>query len=469
MATNKKNKKRTRNLLLSLGGGFVLVIVLVAIFGNRDRAGETEVEVATAEIRTITQTVTASGRVQPEVQVRISPDVSGEIINLPVIEGQEVSRGQLLARIRPDFYSAQVEQSEAAVQQARSGSAQATADLALAETELERQKQLFESNVIAEGEYQQFKTRYEIAQATLDAADFSVASSEARLRQAEEDLRKTTLYSPMDGTVSQLNVELGERVVGTTQMAGTELMIIAPLEQMELEVEVNENDVVNVTLGDTADVEIDAFPDRIFKGVVTEIALSARLMPGASQDQVTNFPVKIRILDRHNVEDTEGVSQTTTLAGDMPAVIETFPSFRPGMSGTVDIYTNKVPEVVAVPIQAVTVRDFNQVRREQARLAAMRGSVEDSMGVQRKPSDNDSPNPRVEGEDLQRAVFLLGEGGFARIVTVETGIADDRFIEIRSGLEGGEQVIIGPYSAVSRELKVGTPVKQREGSGFDSR
>jgi len=442
----KKSKKRTRNLLLVFG---ILALVLVgvtallSVLGNRSSG--VSVEIADAEIRTVTQKVTASGRVQPEVEVIISPDVSGEIILLPVVEGQTVRQGQLLARIRPDFYAAQVEQAEASVQQARAGAAQAKADLTLSEQELARQKQLFEREVIAEDIYQQAQTRYEVALATRDAANFSVESSEARLRQAEEDLRKTTLYAPMDGTISQLNVELGERVVGTSQMAGTDIMTVARLEQMEIEVEVNENDVVNVSLGDTASIEIDAFPERVFTGVVTEIANSARLLSGTSQNQVTNFPVKVRILDPHNiVEDADDVVQSATLAGDMPVAVESYPSFRPGMSGTVDIYTHTVSQVVAVPIQAVTVRDFNEIRKDAGTPDSTQAAVQ-------------------WGEDLQKAVFLFGDEGSAEIVVVETGIADDRFIEVRSGLEGGERVIIGPYSAVSRELAPGTEVRERTG------
>ena len=457
MARRKKRKNRTRRLLLGLGGGLVLVVILAMVTGRlgRERSRGIAVEVASAEIRTITQTVTASGRVQPEVEVSITPDVSGEIIMLPVVEGQDVVQGQLLARIHPDFYSAQVEQVQATVQQARSGAARAQADLLLSEQELTRQRQLFERKVVAEDAFQQAQTRHDVALASLEAAQHSVASAEARLRQAKEDLRKTSLYAPMAGTISKLSVELGERVVGTSQMAGTELMIVARLEQMELEVEVNENDVVNVSLGDTASIEIDAYPEQTFMGLVTEIANSARLQAGASQEQVTNFPVKVRILDRHNV--SSAVSVVQSVSGDMPSV-ESHPSFRPGMSGTVDIFTETVPEVVAVPIQAVTVRDFNDVRRRQARLARKEGEAQpDSV----EDGEEASPPVLLREEDLQKAVFLLGDDEKAAIVPVETGIADDRFIEIRVGLEGGEQVVIGPYSAVSRELQVGVAVKRQ--------
>ncbi len=454
-----KRKKRTRRLLFIMGGVLVLLVTLAVVAGQiaGNSSNGISVEVAEVQIRTITQTVTASGRVQPEVEVSISPDVSGEIIALPVIEGQEVKQGQLLARIRPDFYAAQVEQAQATVQQARAGAAQAEADLMLSERELARQQQLFERKAVAEDVFQQAQTRRDVAKATLESAQYSVASAEARLRQSKEDLRKTSLYAPMAGTISKLNVELGERVVGTSQMAGTELMVVARLEQMELEVEVNENDVVNVSLGDTASIEIDAYPERTFTGVVTEIANSARLQPGASQEQVTNFPVKIRILDRHNVGGAFGSAQQTSVASEMPAAQEQYPSLRPGMSGTVDIFTETVPQVVAVPIQSVTVRDFEEIRREEARKARAQGKAPDSAST-----DEEEELPAfIRKEDLKKAVFLFGDDGKAKIVAVETGIADDRFIEIRSGLEGTEQVITGPYSAVSRELEPDIAVKRR--------
>ncbi|MFQ5570790.1 MAG: efflux RND transporter periplasmic adaptor subunit [Rhodothermales bacterium] len=457
-----KKKSTTRRILFILAGLVVVLLILAVVaasFMNRGGDGLT-VETATAEIRTITQVVTSSGKVQPEVEIVISPDVSGEIIQLPVKEGDQVRKGALLARIKPDFYSAQVEQAEANVLQSKAMQAQRQADLLNAEAELNRQKSLFEKNVSSESAYQQAKTQYDISKAALDAAKFSVQSTEARLREAREQLNKTVLYAPMDGTVSQLNVELGERVVGTTQMAGTQMMIIARLDQMELEVDINENDVVNVVLGDTASIEIDAYPERSFRGVVTEIANSARLLGAGTQEQVTNFPVKIRILDPHNAEARSAVAGTggVTLDQEVPLSKESYPSFRPGMSGTVDIYTKTVEEVVAVPIQTVTVRDFNQMREDLRRSQA--DSTETATDEEAAEEEEEDVPELLQEEDLRKVIFIMDESE-ARVVEVETGIADDRFIEVKSGLEGGEKVITGPYSAVSRTLRPGMDVKER--------
>ena len=464
MAKKAKKKGATRRLLfILLGAVVVLVILAVAAASFLGGGPESEtVETAQAEIRIITQVVTSSGRVQPEVEIVISPDVSGEIIRLPIIEGQQVRQGDLLARIKPDFYAAQVEQAEANVLQGRAVEAQRRADMLNAGQELDRQKSLFDRQVVAESVYQQAQTQYEIAKAAQDAAKFSVQSAEARLREVKEQLSKTSLYSPMDGTISQLNIELGERVVGTTQMAGTAMMTIARLDQMELEVDVNENDVVNVALSDTASIEIDAYPERTFRGIVTEIANSARVFGSGTQEQVTNFPVKIRILDPHNFEARLAAGKGMALEQESPSA-QDYPSFRPGMSGTVDIFTMTVTEVVAVPIQAVTVRDFNEpdiINRRNRR-----GDDPDTTEAASTPDEEEAQIPEsLREEDLRKVIFLM-EDDKARRVEVETGIADDRYIEVKSGLEGGERVIIGPYSAVSRVLRSDMDVKERSSKG----
>ncbi len=448
----KKKKSKTRRLLLILIS-LVILVVILGLVGSQflgDRSSGVTVETAKVEIRTVTQTVTASGRIQPEVEIAISPDVSGEIIQLPVIEGQQVEQGQLLARIKPDFYLAQVEAAEANVLQARAFQSQRRADLLNAKQRLERQHSLYEREVISESVFQEAETAHEISKAALEAADYSVQSSEAILRESKEQLSKTVLYSPMGGTVSKLDVELGERVVGTTQMAGTEMMVIARLDQMELEVEVNENDVVNVALADSATIEIDAYPDRIFKGVVTEIANSARLLAGSSQQQVTNFPVKIRILDPHNAEARRAAGRASALAEESPTSND-YPSFRPGMSGTVDVFTQTVDQVTAVPIQAVTVRDFNRVKAQR--------SEADTTSVEEEETET---QPMLRNEDLRKVIFMVDEESKARMIEVETGIADDRFMVIRSTLVGGEKVIIGPYSTVSRTLRPDATVKERQ-------
>ncbi|SHK32571.1 efflux RND transporter periplasmic adaptor subunit [Rhodothermus profundi] len=434
--------KATRRLLIMLA----VMLGLLVVIGVGGRAlglfkQETgiEVEVAKATRRTITQVVTASGRVQPEVEVTISPDVSGEIVELLVREGDRVERGQLLARIRPDFYEAQVQQAEAGVAQARATLKQREADLIRAEAEFKRQQALYEKQAISASDFEAARTQYEVAKAALEAARYAVESAEARLREAREQLAKTMIYAPMSGIVSKLDVELGERVVGTSQMAGTEMMRIARLDQMELEVEVNENDVVNVSVGDTATIHIDAYPERTFRGVVTEIANSARIANMGTQEQVTNFPVKVRILG--TVALPEAGPSVVARAEEVPAPAELLPPLRPGMSGTVDIYTKTVFNAVAVPIQAVTVRDFNRVRPEG----------------ETAPADTAS-NPLALQEDLRKVVFIV-EDGKARMVEVQTGISDDTHIEIVSGLQGGETVIIGPYRAVSQTLRPGMPVR----------
>ena len=459
MAKKKRKKNRTRRILVVLVGTIVLLAIVAAVFGqlnDPDRRAES-VEFAEVQIRTITRTVTASGRVQPEIEVVISPDVSGEIVELPVAEGQQVNRGDLLARIRPDYYEAQVEQARANLSQSHAMEAQRRADLLLQGQMLERQRQLFEAKVIAQNEYEQAKTNHEIAEAAYEAAEHSVHSAEARLREVQEQLSKTVLYAPMSGTVSQLNIEFGERVTGNELSAGTEIMKIARLDQMELEVEVSENDVVNVALGDTASIEVDAYPDRTFRGVVTEIANSARLQGSSFQEQVTNFPVKIRIMDAHNAEARVAAGRAEPI-GETPSMVD-YPSFRPGMSGTVDIFSTTVHDVTSVPIQSVTVRDFRIIRRDRARRA--RAAGDDSTAVQRSGNgDNGS-----DEEDLKRMVFVVSETMNVAATEVETGISDDRFIEIKSGLEAGQRVVDGPYSAVSRTLDDGQLVKERRRSG----
>ncbi len=449
----KKKGNPTRRLLFIIGGLLLVLILFLAVgravgwFGGGDDG--IEVETAQAEIRTITQVVTASGQVQPEVEVKISPDVSGEIIFMDIKEGDQVKNGQLLVRIKPDFYAAQLEQATAGVSQAQANMTRAKADMLQAELALNRQKALYENNAVSESDFQTAQTQYDVAKANHEAMKFQVESARARAREAREQVAKTTIYAPMSGTVSQLNVEVGERVVGTTQMTGTEILRIALLNQMELEAEVNENDVVNITLGDTAAIEIDAYPDQAFRGVVTEIANSARVTGMGTQDQVTNFPVKIRVLDPHNI--MAGGSDRVVKATEVN-VAESAPQFRPGMSGTVDVFTQSVNEAVAVPIQAVTVRDFNKVKPG--------GEDEGSEGDEANEETPAETAAMPEQEDLRRVVFVMVDGQ-AEMIEVETGISDDSHVHVTSGLSGEETVIIGPYRAVSRQLRPEAKVKER--------
>ncbi|NBB72580.1 MAG: efflux RND transporter periplasmic adaptor subunit [Bacteroidetes bacterium] len=444
-------KKSATRRILTITGIVAIVLVLLGVVGWQAGffgGGEEgiRVETADAEQRTITQVVTAFGRAQPEVEVTISPDVPGEIIELPIEEGDPVSEGQLLARIKPDAYEAQREQAEANLKQMRASLEQRRADMLQAERTYNRQQKLYEREVTSESGLEDARTQYEVAQANFKAAQYQVENAEARLEEADKQLNKTSIYAPMDGTISKLSVEAGERVVGTSQMQGTEMMRIARLDQMELEVDVNENDVVNVALSDTASIEIDAYPDQSFRGSVTEIANSARVEGQGTQEQVTNFPVKVRVLDAHNLTfrtSERGGGQVAAQQEEVPMPPRDTPVLRPGMSGTVDIFTQTVNNVVAVPIQAVTVRDFNQVRDGSA------------------AAQSDSSAAFGRREDLRKVVFVVA-ADTARMQEVTTGIADDTHIEVRSGLNGGEQVIIGPYRAVSQTLEPGAKVRIEE-------
>jgi len=447
-----KKKNATKRILIFVGILIILAVVLgvvvnaTGLVGSKEKA--TKVEFGDVEVRTITQMVTASGNIQPEIEVKISPDVSGEIVELPIVEGDNVKRGQLLARIKPDFYQAQVDQSEASVLQSKANEAQRRADLMNAELELNRQKSLYESGAISESAYQTASTRFETMKASYEASQYSVKIAEARLKEMKENLAKTIIYAPMDGTISILAVELGERVVGTSQMTGTEMMRVAKLNQMELEVDVNENDVVNVSLGDTAAVEVDAYPNRMFKGIVTEIANSARVQGQGTQNQITNFPVKIRILDPHNTIFDESGADDVFDNAELPVASADMPNFRPGMSGTVDVFTHTIPDATTVPIQAVTVRDFAQYDVDEE------GNVTEK---DKRSKDSGS----AEEEDLRRVVFLI-DGDRTRVVEVETGIADDSHIVILSGVSVSDQVVLGPYRAVSRTLKPDVLVEEQE-------
>ena len=439
-----------------------LVVVLVVAVGaaavfKGDRETGTAVDTAAAETRAITQTVVASGRVAPEVEVKLASDVSGEIVVLTVEEGDRVEQGQLLVQVQPDFYASQRDQSSAALQQAEADRARAQAERRRAETELERAEGLFAQGVVARAEVETARTAAAVAAANEQAAQFRIRSANATLRQSSQQLAKTSIYAPIAGTVSQLNVELGERVVGTAQMSGTEILRIAELDQMMLEVEINENDVVNVALGDTAKVGVDAYLERPLTGVVTKIANSARVTGAGSAEQVTNFPVEVKITSAHNLSgrartEPGGSTEASDMEEDRPVPPGGAPLLRPGMSGTVDIYTETVPGAVVVPIQAVTVRDFNQVKP--------------GLGEEEGDDEADAPPARQAAlpEDLRRVVFVLRDGK-AEMVEVETGISDDTHIEVRSGLAGGETVITGPFRLLRTDLKPGQAVRESTGMG----
>lgn len=371
------------------------------------------VETGYAHRRTVVESVTASGKIQPEVEVKMSPEVSGEIIEVNVVDGQQVNEGDVLVKINPDLYESAITRARAAVNSAKAGLAQSSVALDEAKKLWARNKVLFEKGAISEQEYDAAQRAISVAELQEESAKYQLQSAEANLDEAYKNLKRTTIIAPIDGTVTQLDVELGERVVGTATMTGTEMLRIADLNTMEVLVEVNENDIVKITKGDTALIEVDAFLGNSFRGVVSEIANSAKLALGASPDQVTNFEVKIRMINSSfaSLEPTYGQNP-----------------FRPGMTATVEIITNKVHDALVVPIQAVTVRSDT--------------------------SSNAVSYERVLSDDIDESfeVVFTPDGVKAGLLVVESGIQDDEFI-IVSGVEDSTAVITGPYSAVSRNLK----------------
>lgn len=407
-----KNNKILKILLPA-----VIVLIILAILGKKQgwfgKAYTVKVAVEKVERRSITETITANGKIQPEKEVKITPDVSGEIVELTVKEGDRVEKGQLLLRIRPDTYISQRDRSMASISSSRARQAQSEAQFIQAELAFNRSKQLFDEQTISKSEFEQAQASYSVAKAEVDAAKFAVVSAEAALKEANENLTKTSIYAPMSGTVSMLLVELGERVAGTNLMAGTEMLRVADLSRMEAQVEVNENDIVRVNLNDTALIEVDAYLDKKFKGIVTEIANSAKTT-GMSADQVTNFDVKILVLPESYKDLVD--------AGEKNP-------FRPGMSATVDIQTESKENILAVPIQSVTTRT-------------------DSTKVTGTPSDKDV-----------RTIVFTTDGKYAIAKDVKTGIQDNSYIEILSGLDTTEKAISAPFSAISKKLSDSTLVE----------
>jgi HlyD family secretion protein len=443
-----KKQSATKRLLKILGIIVVLVVlsgVTASLMGWLDGGGqEKTVETAEADIRTITQIVSASGRIQPEVEVIIRPDVSGEVIELTVREGDYVREGDLLLRIKPDIYQARIDELNAALLTQRARMEQARATMLQSEMEFLKNQQLFDRNLISELEFKQSETNMESQKANFRATEYQIESARAQLRRAEEELQQTVIRAPKDGSISRLNIERGERVLGNTQTAGTEMMRIARLNQMEIEVDVNENDIVNVSLGDVADIDVDAYPNRTFQGMVTEIANSADVTGTGSAEQITNYKVKIRITTPHNLNSGPEAQIVQIAEQEAPAGPPS-PDFKPGMSGTVDIRTHTVTDVVSVPIQAVTVRNFAGETADSDTLKA--GSEAE---IQHRRSDNK--------EDFRRVVFV-NDNGTARRVPVETGISDNTHIQILSGIDAGTEIVTGSYRILSRDLSDGDPIR----------
>ncbi|MFN3596603.1 MAG: efflux RND transporter periplasmic adaptor subunit [Rubricoccaceae bacterium] len=449
----------TRKILIGTALLAAGVVAAVAVFG---RGGERGVEVETAEarVRAITQTVTATGQIQPDVLVTISSEVSGEVVFLGVQEGDMVRQGQLLLRVRADVYASQQEQAAAAVAAAQTDVAQAQAEAARAAAEREnaartlaRQQELYERDVAARAELDAARAALEVARtaeqaaaARVRGAQSRVASAQAQARQAAQQLSLTAIYAPVSGTVVELNVEPGERIVGTAQMAGTALMKIAQLDEMVIEVDVNETDVVRIQPGDSARVEVDAFPETPFRARVERVAQAARVQNAGTPQAATNFSVRLRILGADGGGPTLAARMPGETVPDVPVVLRT------GMSGTVDVFTRTVASAVVVPLQAVTARDVNAVAREERRRARARG--------ERVPeTDDDIP----EEEDVRRVVFVV-EDGRAVMRVVRTGISDDTHVEIREGLAGGETVVTGPFALLRADLMPGDAVRVREPS-----
>ncbi len=413
------NKKTITWILIGATLLIALLLIGKKVFGKDSNIKE--VEIAVIEPIDIIETVAATGKIQPEIEVMLSSEVSGEIIDLPVKEGQQVEKGDLLVRINPDLIQSALSQAQAGLQNARAGLAQAVASLKNAELNYNRNKSLFDKGVISKSEWDRIVADYEMAQANKEAAYFNVQSASANVKQGQDNLTRTTIYAPMSGTISKLSVELGERVVGTAQMAGTEIIRVANLANMEVEVDVNENDIVKVQIGDSTLVEVDAYLKRQFNGVVTEIANSAETT--LSADQVTNFKVKVRILADSYKDLTEG----------KPTY---FSPFRPGMTATVDIITEKKKGVIGVPISAVVIKT-------------------DTSSTQ-----NSTVKKMDSSSDEKFECVFVKEGEFARLRVIKTGIQDDSNIEIKSGLTGNETVITGPYNLVTKTLKNGDKVAE---------
>src|SRR5437667_10440685 len=429
----KRRLRRRRNMIFGSAGAVLLLIVGLIVASKREKPIPVTTEKAVR--RTILQIVSATGKIQPETEVKISPEVAGEIIELPVKDGIQVKKGDLLVKIKPDSYKALLEQQEAAISAAKATNLQQKATMLKSEHDFKRAEDLFSKKLISEQEYNAAEAAYDVAKNTYESSLHEIERAQASSSQARDQLSKTTIYSPIDGTITILNSKLGERLVATGQFAGTEVMRVADLGHMEARVDVNENDVVNVKLGDKANVKMDAYGERRFKGVVQQIANTGKTTGAGTQEEVTNFEVKIRI-DDHDV------------------------ALRPGLSCTADIETNMVKDAVAVPMQAVTIRtgDTNlspeEIEKQKQKVAAR---DKDDNKAELSNDRLEKQAQKEEREKLVKVVFVKS-GNKAQMLKVTTGIADDSYMEIKSGIKPGDEVISGSYSAISRKLKEGAKV-----------
>ena len=446
--------KKKKSLKYIIIGFIVFIIILIIASKAKWIGGEKEVEVYTELVtkRTIKETVSANGKVQPEVEIKMSPDVSGEIIDIYVKEGDMVKKGDILAKINPDIYISNLDKIVAALNQQKANLENSKARLAQVEAQFytadvnyKRNKQLKEQGAISAADFETIESQYLVAKAEVDAtkqtilgAEYSVKSAEAALKEANDNLTKTSIFAPVDGSVSKLSQEKGERVAGASQFSGgTEIIRIADLNKMEVKVDVNENDIIRVSIGDTAEIEVDAYLNQKFKGIVTSIANSANIS-GTTIDQVTNFEVKIKILP-------ESYAHLLKIGK-----INFYP-LRPGMSASVDIMTTRLNNVLSVPIQAVTTREDTTLKAQA-----------------KKPKEKVDENGETVAQATPKStapvkeIIFIYDKGVVRLKNIKTGIQDNNYIQIIEGLKEGDEVVAGPYRAVSRNLKEGTKVKKVE-------
>lgn len=416
-----------KTIYILIGAAVVIIALLIVlsktgVIGNKDKGKS--VEIANVNATTIVETVSATGKIQPEIEVKISSEVSGEIIALNVIEGQVVKKGDLLVKINPDLYTSGYNRTLSNLSGTKANLSQADASFKEAKANYDRNKTLFDKGIISKSDWDKSVASFEVAKASKQSAYFSVQSASATVNEAKDNLGRTTIYAPADGTISVLNVELGERVLGTQQMAGTEILRVANLNNMEVEVDVNENDIVKIKVGNEAKVEVDAYLKKQFKGVVTSISNSASSTLTA--DQVTNFKVKVRILKESYQDLLEG----------KPA---TYSPFRPGMTATVDIVTKTRANVLSVPISSVVVKS-------------------DTTAVKTFKVEEESEKKTAPKSDKKLECVFVKVGDKAKIRIIKTGIQDDTNIEVLTGLKKGDVVITGPYSTVSKDLNSGDKV-----------
>jgi HlyD family secretion protein len=432
-AAKKQRARRRRQIIIGAVAFFVLWLIVSIALSKREKPIPVTTEKAVR--KTILQTVSATGKVQPETEVKISPEVAGEITELPVTDGMKVKKGDLLVRIKPDSYRALLEQQEAAISTAKATNLQLKATMLKTEQDLKRADEMYAKKVMSIQEYNAAQAAADVAKNTYESSLHEIERAQAASSQARDQFSKTTIYSPLDGTVTLLNSKLGERLVATGQFAGTEVMRVADLSKMQAVIDVNENDVPNVKVGDKASVKIDAYTDRKFQGTVAQIANTGKTTGSGTQEEVTNFEVKIN-LERGDV------------------------LLRPGLSCTADIETNIVKDAVAVPMQAVTIRTGDsslspeEIERRRLKTAARDKGDNNAEYVNER---QEKAAQKEEREKLMKVVFLK-KGAKAQSVKVTTGISDDTFMEIKSGVQAGDEVISGSYSAISRKLKDGAKV-----------